>query len=473
MAEPAGRFCVGFGHDTLEWSITWTRIDDPELYPNLVTSYTIDRGRQYELDRTDTGRATVTIADRNGVLDPPNPDGPFFGQLEPLLPAALARWDPVRDAWYTRFRGFIEDFTYTFEPTQNVNRLQVTLVDMFEILSAIKMNPVPTGDTPAFGDDPAVVAPDSPGQVVFANEAMQDRIEGVLGNALIPPEFYVVFTGNVEVATAVYSPGESPMTVVQEATDAEFPGVSNTFVDRLGRLRLCVHGRLAKFDPAGVLAGIDDPTVWDWHVWDVGDGAYVNGASGSRAQIRRFAFNRGLSKIINSALATPMWRIDTGGGLQVKPDDDELAANTVTDTLSISSYGYRSWEAQNLLTLRGILDDSDALTETQRFATYYVGNYSQPRDRITDIAFQSMRPTDERAPKLWELLSEIDISDQVNVTVLAPGGGGFDGTIPTGQFYVEGIHEQVNPLNANYDDVTLSLDLSPKAFFTDNPFPTS
>ena len=71
MADPTGRFLIAFDDPTLEPDPTWTRIDS---YPHLVTSYTIDRGRQYELDRTDTGRATVQIAD----------DG-RWGQIHPLL----------------------------------------------------------------------------------------------------------------------------------------------------------------------------------------------------------------------------------------------------------------------------------------------------------------------------------------------------------------------------------------------------
>src|SRR5262252_9653715 len=134
MADPAARFQIAFGNDTLDWDVTWISLDDD--YPNLVTSYTIDRGRQFELDRTDVGRATVEIADKDGVLDPTNPDGPFYGLIEPLLQAAIARRNPINNTWYTRFRGFIEECDYSFDPSQRVNRLTVSLVDLFEVLAA-------------------------------------------------------------------------------------------------------------------------------------------------------------------------------------------------------------------------------------------------------------------------------------------------------------------------------------------------
>src|SRR4029077_3877890 len=194
---------------------------------------------------------------------------PYYSQIEPLIQIALGRWNPVTDTWYTRYRGFVEDYDYSFDPSQQVNRLQITCVDLFEILSAIQMTPRATGDPPAFGDDPAVVAPDSQGLIVFANESMQSRVEGVLGDAGIPDDWFVVFTGNVELATTVYS-NENIMSVIQEACDAEFPAVSNAYCERTGRL--AVHGRLAKFDPAGTAASAGD-TVWDWHHWHAGDGA--------------------------------------------------------------------------------------------------------------------------------------------------------------------------------------------------------
>jgi hypothetical protein len=451
MADPTGRFLIAFDDPTLEPTPTWTRIDS---YPNLVTSYTIDRGRQYEIDRTDTGRATVTIADVDGILDPTNPFGPFWdsgtdsSKIRPLLQATIGRRNPVTGAWHTRYRGFIEELDYTVDPSQQYNQLTVTLIDIFEILSAVEMLPGEFGDTPPAGSE---------GQVFFDNAQMGDRITQVLTNAGIPDAFYVVFSGNVHLYEATYSSaGESAMTAVQEAADAEFPGVSNVYTDKLGRL--VVHGRLAKFDPAGVLAGISDPTVWPWRHWQAGDGAAVNLSPSDTAHVRQFAFNRGLSKIINSAVATP-------AGI----DDTDVAGQIVTDPDSIGLYGIRSWSAQSLLTKAGVGDSLGALAETQLFATYYVDNYKTPKNRVTACGFRTMHPDRTGAAATWDLLSSIDIADQVDVTVGSPGGGGFI----LEPYYVEGVHEQVQPLNADYDDVTLTLDLSPKAYYDNNPFPGS
>lgn len=144
-----------------------------------------------------------------------------------------------------------------------------------------------------------------------------------------------------------------------------------------------------------------------------------------------------------------------------------MIGQTVTDSASLAQYGIRSWSALNLITDYGIIDASGDLEETRKFAQYYVSNYGQPQNRISEIGFRSMRPGDTGASENWRLLSLVDISDEVTVTVASPGGGGFSAQ----PYFVEGIHEQVGPLTPDYDDVTLTLDLSPRAYFAFNPFP--
>jgi hypothetical protein len=65
----------------------------------------------------------------------------------------------------------------------------------------------------------------------------------------------------------------------------------------------------------------------------------------------------------------------------------------------------------------------------------------------------------------WAFLTGVDISDLVDVTVTDPGSPA--ASFSAEPFFVEGIHEVVQPLNNAYADVTLRLDLSPQAYFTD------
>lgn len=427
----------------MEWDATWTRLDNND---NLVASWTIERGRSFELDQTDAGRATVKINDVDGLLDPTNTGGPYFGKIEPLLQAAICRWNPVTDTWEQRFRGFIDDLNYKFDPSQRINFLEVSLVDIFEVLAAIEMVPGAFGHTPD---------PGSEGQIQFNEANMDARIVQVLGDAGFTGagvDWYVVFTGNVTLYKTIYSPGETPLTVAQEAADAEFPGVSNVYADRFGRF--VVHGRLAKFDPGGVSSGVTDD-VWDWHDWQAGDGATVAANPAQFAHIRRFAFNRGLSKIINSALASSI--------------DVTVPAQTDSDATSIGQYGIRSRSWPNLLTKSGLLDSSTTAQELSKFVEYAIDNYSQPENRPTELTFRSKDPNHAGASENWRLMSKVDISDRIEVTISAPGGGGFTAE----PFFVEGIRESSAPLNQDYDNDTVTLDVSPAAYFADNPFPVS
>jgi hypothetical protein len=465
---PAGRFLVAFdaaGTGPFTWAPVWTRLDST---PNLVTSYQIDRGRQYELDRTDVGRATVAIADKDGILDPTNAAGPHYGLLEPLLQAMIGRYNPVDSTWYTRYRGFIEDYDYAFDPSQQVNRLTITLVDLFEMVSGIEMHDKNPDGTSYFSDTTTPRPAVTDGQVWFDNvnpdttvQSAGTRITNILDRSLIPVDYRVVFSGNVQLQDAVYTPGESPMTAIQEVADAEFPGVSNVYVDRFGRL--VFHGRYAKFDPAGVLAGPGVSDEWDWSHLYAGDGAAVAAAPSTTAHLREFAFNRGLSKVINQAYATPS---RAASGVDLTPA--EISGQLVVDATSVGLRGIRAWTAENLIVKTSLVDGANDLTETHRFAEYMVTNYSTPRNRVTACGFRSISTSAVGAGATWHLLSKVDISDRVDITVGSPGGGGFGGTADLdAQFYVEGVHETVQALNPTMDDVTLTLDLSPVAFFTD------
>ena len=200
--------CIAPNDPTLEPDPTWLRLDDGYT---RVASYTIDRGREFELDVTDGGRASISIRDVDGVLDPTNTGGSLYGLIEPLMQAGIARWNPVLEEWQPRFRGFVSDFDYEFDPSQRVNVLTMELVDIYEILNTIEMQPGQFGDTPPIANQ---------GDVFFDNAAVDDRILQVISDAGIPVDYFVVFSGNVDLWETVYSPGESALAAIQECVDA-------------------------------------------------------------------------------------------------------------------------------------------------------------------------------------------------------------------------------------------------------------
>lgn len=440
------RIGVAWDDPTLEATPVWSYLTDDA---NLVASYMIDRGRQFEFDRTDTGTAKVEISDVDGLLDPTNTGGVFYGKIEPLLQIQIELWNPVTSVYKSRYRGFIEDFDYGISPTQRVTRLRISCVDLFAILTAIEMQPDGT-----FGD--GVVD----GNIFFDNATFQDRISQVLGNAGIPSAFFVVFTGNINCAEYKYAPSENVLQVVEDAVDAEFPTVSNLFCDRYGRL--CAHGRLAKFDPVTVSAGAGD-AAWDYQEWKCGDGAAVAASISDTAHIRSLGFNRGLSKVFNQALCTPNGIVGT-----------DIPGQVSTDPTSIAKYGIRSWSSENLLIAAptgdaltapnaGSTTGNNALDETKLYADYIVANYADPQNRVSELSFKSMAPDDARAPANWKMITECDIADTVSLTETSPGGGGFVDE----DFFIEGVHETATPLAGDYAAVTLTLDISPRIYFAD------
>jgi hypothetical protein len=431
---------VAFDDGTLVESPTWTDISENE---SLVTSFQIDRGRQYELDVTDIGRATVQINDREGILDPTNSASPYFSSIDKLLQIRLSVRDPVADAYQVLYRGYIDETDYVFDPSQQVNKLAMSLVDAMQLLSQIQMQP-----DGSFGDTPPAA---SAGNIFFDNANVDDRMIQALGNSGWPTGLQVIFSGNVAMPESVYSPQDNVLEVLQNGADAEFPGLGNLYVSRDGKVTF--HGRQAKFDPVTVSAGAGG--AWPFMTWDTGDGAAIAASVDPLAQIREFAFNRGLSRVINYASASPDG---------ILPAD--LSGQLVQDLTSIGLRGFRTWSKENLLVDSGITTGNNANDECKLYATYYVDNYAAPKNRVTNIAFKSIHPDDDRAAATWGLLCGAEISDLLNVTVGSPGGGGFD----IEPFFVEGIHYEVSPLNGDYAMVTLRPDLSPQSLFDTNPF---
>ncbi len=81
---------------------------------------------------------------------------------------------------------------------------------------------------------------------------------------------------------------------------------------------------------------------------------------------------------------------------------------------------------------------------------------------ISKITFKSLDPSDPLAGPLWAFVCGVEISDVVTVTQTNAGGGGFKAT----QFFVEGIHNTVQPLRGGLFDWTMSLDLTPRAWYS-------
>jgi hypothetical protein len=82
---------------------------------------------------------------------------------------------------------------------------------------------------------------------------------------------------------------------------------------------------------------------------------------------------------------------------------------------------------------------------------------------VQRVTFKSIRPGDPRAEATWALMSRADISDTIDLTI-------DEAALAADRFYIEGIQLSCRPLNPQFDMVTMTPNLSPAAYFTDNPF---
>jgi hypothetical protein len=227
---------------------------------------------------------------------------------------------------------------------------------------------------------------------------------------------------------------------------------------------------------------VTDP-AWGDLLIDTRDGQVVFGPAGAgvAVPVAELEWSNGNANLFNACSATPQgilpaagpWRQldpkkDNIAGQLVRADDPGLTGSAGFDAASIEHYGLRSLTFDNLQTLEGIATGNNSLQETKLFATYYVENYSTaPAPRISRMVFKSRRPDDAHGAALWQHMCNCEISDLLTLKTEHPGGGGFTSQ----EFYVEGIHYTGRPGGGDVPNIVeLSLDVSPRAHWSSNPF---
>lgn len=434
---------IAFDADALDPAPAWTRIDN--LDGVTIQRVEIKRGRPDEKQKTAIGELIAYGTDRNGTLDPTNPSSPFWDagvtKLDPVKQAAFASKNPVTDTWWTRFMGKIDELEYEIDVSGKFATFTLRLVDDLDIFTDAEIIPDAAGNT---------VPSENTGDVYYEPAQVDDRIRAAIADSATaflaqawPPERLRIFSGNVVVQGKGYSAREPLISVIDEAADAEFAGgAANRFVDRLGVFTF--HGRYARFHP--------DVTAYGIGHWKLGDVQAFNADSDTAVITQPFKFTRGKANLINAALVTPQ-------GIR----EEDIGAQFVYDSPSIAKYGPRSVSYEDLLTLRG--DEGtplDMRDETKLMGQYQVDSFKKPQNRPGTITIISLPPDSPRAPAIWALLSEIDLSDLAHLITTHPGGGGFDD-----DYFVEQINETHLPRKGENggDLVTMQLDVSPRAYF--------
>lgn len=450
VADPLG-VSIAFG---AAWDVAdpvWTRIDT--LEGARVRDWSIDRGRPNEFAKTGTGTATVRIVDRQGLFDPTNATSPYVGKITPGRQAAVSLQNPIGDSWHTLFRGYVESWSYELAKTREWMELELQLVDGFAIFARRELRVGVDGLLPL----PAAIAK---GNVAYGETLgpVRDRILAIIGDVGWPLALAVVdvdlFSGNVRVGPKAYGAGASALDALWDAADAEFVGVANLWMSKTGHL--CFRGRQARFRPDVAEYQIARRTIGD---------PSVTATDNTIVPVSELAWTNGYDNLYNACSATPQ---GVGTGTSWRPLDpsvDDVAGQYVVDQVSVDAYGPAGLTFDNLQTIEGLATGNGALAETRLMAEYYVDNYAHPLDRISRMVFKSRRPGDRLGPALWAHLCNAEISDLLMLRTAHPGGGGF-----FQEFYVEGLHYTGRPGAPGVPIIELTLDVSPRAHYTSNPF---
>lgn len=89
------------------------------------------RGRQHELDRTDSGTATLTLLNSDGRFDPTNAAGPYYPNVLPMRRIRISY--SYSSILYPIFSGFIESWPQTWAGN-NVGFVTITASDGLKVL---------------------------------------------------------------------------------------------------------------------------------------------------------------------------------------------------------------------------------------------------------------------------------------------------------------------------------------------------
>ncbi len=447
----AGRVSLALVAARFDWTPTWTHLDSVD---NLVSGFDISRGKQTEVDTTDTSTATVYLNDRWGYFDPANVSSTYAGYLGRQI--RLRVYDPVASAWVPQARMWVESADFDINPvtrdgTSIVSNVQLQCIDLFGLLSRLAMDVSESAGNRVFGNNPPV------GQegIVFYEDSspgdgsgFDDRINQVLTDCGVPNVWSIVFTGNVDLLEGVYDVGDSPMLVLGQAVDAEFPGLANHYTDKLGRYH--AHGRGARFHPDAVSAAAT-PGAWDFTRWKAGDGAAIL-LDPTRAQIRPpLGWSYSETKIRNTGYAYP------------KDIEEANKPNQMYSVPGIDPYDRRVWSAENLLVKAGTTTGNTGAEEAKAYGQFWATVLEDPSVRIDQVTFKSIATNHPQASETWALMLGADISDVIDLEHGYAGGVGLSES-----FFVEGSEMTVRRLNPDMDMVSVTFNLSPESYYADD-----
>ena len=136
-----------------------------------VAEYTIDRGRSYELDRVRHGPGDDHDPRHRGRARPDQSRQPLLGRDRAAEAGAARALEPGHRGLVHPLSRLRRELRVRVRPSQLVNTVTISLVDIFELVSAMEMHPGKFGDTRRY---PTA----STGQVYY-DETPDDDVHGM------------------------------------------------------------------------------------------------------------------------------------------------------------------------------------------------------------------------------------------------------------------------------------------------------
>lgn len=295
MSIPTATLEIAFASAPLATPV-WTDVSD------YLISGSVQRGRQRELDRIETGQATLLLDNSDRRFDPTNTAGPYWPNVLPERRARLrATYNSVS---YDVCTMFVERWPLEWM-MPGYSQVQIVLSDGFDLLAAVDIE---AGASP----------------VVWPEELSGARVARVLDAAGWPAADRLLDAGQSLIQSTTIAAGATvnALAHLQDVADSEM-GV--LFVDGSGRV--VFHDRHHRLRPASVYASL---------------GTF--GDQGDELPYEDLVPDYDRDRIVNHAVVAP----------------SGVTAGSFTDSSSVTSFGRRSHTRSPLLSSA---TDAQALAE--------------------------------------------------------------------------------------------------------------
>jgi len=215
----------GFGYAPLATEVVWQPVT------SYVRSINVNRGRSSEFSTYSPGTCTLTVDNRDRRFDPEHTTGPFYGDLNPMVPMRVTT--SYSGTTYTLFYGFVQGWPTAYNQSNSDAVSTIVAVDGTRLLHstvlvstelrdqilARRFNEGSSGEKSAIGAyytfdefDPTRWVDQLTGEtlsVTSSNAAVEPFVEPHIGNVPVAEGEYFG-SGNAVVSGSVSSRFASP-----------------------------------------------------------------------------------------------------------------------------------------------------------------------------------------------------------------------------------------------------------------------